>query len=95
MISISRYKKSRVLAGLYNAAKVQGLGFLQADDRIMSDDEADKILIESEQDGFRFDYLKGRVLKVNLSGDEFDPRLYDRDNGDGVADRVIGKLVID
>ncbi|KAK1143963.1 hypothetical protein N8T08_005872 [Aspergillus melleus] len=30
-----------------------------------------------------FDYLAGRVMKCNLSGDSVDPWGYDRDNGDG------------
>jgi hypothetical protein len=37
-------------------------------------------------------YLKGRVMKVDLSGDSFGPWLYDRDNGDGAAERVIAEL---
>jgi len=28
-------------------------------------------------------------MKVDLSGDEFDPRMYDRDNGQGAALRAI------
>ena len=39
-----------------------------------------------------FDYVKGRVMKVDLSGDEFSPRLYDRDNGQGAAEGVINAL---
>lgn len=41
-----------------------------------------------------FDYVNGRPLKVDLSGDEFDPYLYDRDNGEGVADKaMIGAML--
>ncbi|MFH1367054.1 MAG: hypothetical protein ABIH38_03650 [Patescibacteria group bacterium] len=43
-------------------------------------------------DNLNFDYLNGRVMKVDLSGDEFDPWGYDRDNGDGEAERVINEL---
>lgn len=39
-----------------------------------------------------FDYFVGRVLKVDLSGDEFDPWGYDRDNGAGAAQAVIDRL---
>lgn len=39
-----------------------------------------------------FDYWRGHVLKVNLSGDEFDPRLFDRDNYEGAAEAAIAKL---
>ena len=39
-----------------------------------------------------FDYLYGRIMKVDLSRDYFDPRLYDRDNGPGAAERAIQRL---
>lgn len=39
-----------------------------------------------------FDYLNGKVLKVDISQDEFDPRLYDRDNGENAAQRAIDGL---
>ena len=42
-----------------------------------------------------FDYLKGRVMKVDLSGNELDPYLYDRDNGEGAAERVVSGLTPD
>lgn len=88
MISITGLSKSSVLAALYNAARPQGMGFLQYDPTPMTDDEAKEILAESS----RFDYLKGRVLKVDLSGDTFEERLYDRDNGTNAAAIVIAAL---
>lgn len=36
-----------------------------------------------------FDYLKGRVMKIDLSKNELDPWLYDRDNGAGKAEKVL------
>ena len=36
-----------------------------------------------------FDYLEGRVMKIDLSGDTVDPRGYDRDNGQGAVQKVI------
>ena len=39
-----------------------------------------------------FDYLYGRVLKVDLSGDGFDERLYDRDCGEGAAQRAVDSI---
>lgn len=42
--------------------------------------------------GLDFDYLQGRVLKVHLSDDELDPWLYDRDIGQGAAERIINTL---
>lgn len=39
-----------------------------------------------------FDYLKGRVMKVDLSKDEIETAMYDRDNGQGAAEIVINEL---
>ena len=40
-----------------------------------------------------FDYLKGRVMKVDLGGKSLDPRLYDRDNGPGAALKALEVLI--
>lgn len=39
-----------------------------------------------------FDYVAGHVIKCDISGDEFDERLYDRDCGEGRAAKVIEAL---
>lgn len=39
-----------------------------------------------------FDYVEGHVIKCDISGDEFDERLYDRDCGEGKAEKVIEAL---
>ena len=80
-IDISRKDKAQVLAALYNASRPIGLGFLQYDPTPMTVEEARELLKQTTY----FDYLKGRVMKVDLSGDELETRLYDRDNGDGAA----------
>lgn len=81
MIDISHCDKAAVLAALYNRARVQGMGFLSARPVDMQVEEARAMLAKSE----RFDYVHGRVLKVDLDGATLDPRLYDRDNGAGAA----------
>ena len=87
MIDLKNIDKAEVLAKLYNASHPLGLGFLHADSADMTKEEAGKLLDEGQT---YFDYLKGRVMKVDLSKDEFDPRLYDRDNGQGAAAKAIG-----
>lgn len=77
-----------MLAALYNGAKPQGLGFLNYDPTPMNIEEA-RALLERTQS---FDYLKGRVMKVDLSGDQLDPRSYDRDNGENSAKILIDSL---
>lgn len=87
-INISKHSKAAVLAALYNASKPQGLGFLHFTPQNMDESEAEDLLKETTD----FDYLKGRVMKVDLQSDELDPRLYDRDNGDGAAERALKGL---
>lgn len=89
MISITGLDKSAVLAALYNASRPQGMGFMQYDPAPMTPEQAAAILAQTTY----FDYLKGRVMKLNLtSDDEFNEALYDRDNGEGAAERVVAAL---
>lgn len=87
-ISLKGKNKAEVLAALYNNAKPLGLGFLQNNSTPMAKEEAEALLKEQTY----FDYLNGRVLKVDLSGDYLDPWLYNRDNGQGVAERIVKSL---
>jgi hypothetical protein len=84
-ISLVGLDKAAVLAALYNASKPQGMGFLRYVPEPMTKGQAEELLSQQT----RFDYLQGRVMKVNLSGDEFDPWGYDRYNGQGAAQRAI------
>ena len=88
MIDISKMDKADVLAALYNRAQTQGLGLLHYTPEPLAKEEAEALL---EMRTY-FDYLKGRVMKVELSGDELDPRLYDRDNGQGAAKAALEHL---
>lgn len=98
-IDISKMDKAEVLVKLYNAASPMGMGFLQAKPGDLSIEDARKLLRDEKPTndlGFArdkatyFDYLHGRPLKIDLSGDKLDPRLYDRDHGDGAAARALG-----
>lgn len=40
-----------------------------------------------------FDYLNGKVLKVDLSTDELDTFLYNRDNGPDAAEKALEPLL--
>ena len=87
MIDITGIDKAKLLVALYNASKQQGLGFL-AGHQPLTEDEAREMLEKTTY----FDYLHGRVMKVDLEGDELNPWLYDRDNGEGAAQRAIDTL---
>ena len=77
VISIEGLSKGAVLAALYNGSKIQGLGFLQANDESMTTEGAEELLSNHTY----FDYLYGRVMKIDLLSDlVFESALYDRDN---------------
>ncbi|WP_447988396.1 hypothetical protein [Achromobacter spanius] len=84
-MDIKGFRKPAVLAALYNASRPLGMGFLQYDDAPMSEEEAEHLLKHQQY----FDYLKGRVMKIDLRGDSLDTWGYDRDNGAGAAERAI------
>lgn len=88
LLDISMYDNAEVLACLYNNASPQGLGMLHYNPTPMSVPEAADLLREQSY----FDYLHGRVMKVDLSTDLLDPRLYDRDNGDGAAQMALSEI---
>lgn len=85
MINIKGMNKAEVLAKLFNASKAQGMGFLQQHGAEMTINEATEAIGNQTY----FDYFRGRVMKVDLSGDELDPFLYDRDNGPGAAQAAL------
>lgn len=88
-MNIKDKNKPAILAALYNNSKVQGMGWLQAKTGEMTEQEAAELLRNQES----FDYLHGKVMKIDLSSDELNPRLYDRDNGEGAALRAIKHLL--
>lgn len=89
MISIKNLDKAEVLKALYDNSHLQGLGFLQAvPEGLVTVEHCRELLKRNTY----FDYMYGRVLKVDLSRDEFDERLYDRDNYPGAAANVISAL---
>ncbi len=87
-IDISNLDKADVLAALYNNSRPQGMGMIHFDPAPMTAKEARPFVERSTY----FDYLKGRVLKVDIGGDVLDPWLYDRDLGAGAAARALSHL---
>ena len=85
MIDLKGLDKARVLRTLHEHSKAQGLSFFGLRPNPLTVEECRDLLTEQTY----FDHLHGKVMKVDLSGDELDPRLYDRDNGSGAAERAI------
>jgi hypothetical protein len=101
-ISIKGLDKAAVFAALYNRARPQGMGFLQDDPTPMTvetanqelglSDDAKRMYGVGRSRKLYFDYVKGRVMKIDITGDEIDPWLYDRDNGSGAAAEAIAGI---
>lgn len=89
MINITGLPKVEVLQALYKNAKPLGMGMLHFVPGPMPQEEAQAMIDEGQT---YFDYVNGRVMKVDLSRDELDPRLYDRDNGEGAAEKALAQL---
>ncbi len=89
MIKYGNLSKAEVLSTLYNHALPRGLGIFAFVPGNMSIEEAEKLVAR----GTRFDYVKGRCLKIDLSSDnnEFDEWLYDREYGNGTAQKAINE----
>lgn len=92
MVDISGLDKAEVLAALHSRSRAQGIGVLH-DRGPLSVDECRAVIDAWNGGKLYFDYLRGRVMKVDISKDEFDPRLYDRDNGSGAAQEAIDALL--
>ena len=102
-INIAGLDKAELFAALYNHAKPLGMGFLHYDPTPLNKEEAEKLMARGDDSsamfpGFAgrralyFDYVKGRPLKIDLSGDEMDTHLYNRDQGDGAAEKIVASL---
>lgn len=89
MVDVRGIDKAELLAALYNRAKPQGMGFLHFDPADMIREQAHRLLDTGT--GY-FDYVQGRVMKVQVLADDLDPRLYDRDNGQGAVASVVERL---
>ncbi len=89
MIDRTGMSNAEVLQRLYNASKQIGLGLF--------DQEGKEALTVEQAQGFLdrrtgetyFDYLNGRVMKIDVGENPLNPRLYDRDNWPGAARNAI------
>ena len=90
-VDISGLDKAEVLAALFNASKQQGMGFLDKSGASEMGVE-DASSYTSGGGRLYFDYLRGRVMKVDITKDSFEPWGFDRDNGSGAAERAITEL---
>lgn len=92
MIDRTGMSNAEVLQRLYNAANQIGLGLFDQDGKeALTIKQAQGLLNLRRTGGTYFDYLNGRVMKIDVGENPLDPRFYDRDNGNGVArDAITG-----
>lgn len=88
-MDITGMNKAKVLVALYNRAQPQGMGFLHFTPETMTEEKAQSLLDAGHT---YFDYLEGRVMKVDLSKDILRTDLYNRDNGEGAAEAAIAAI---
>lgn len=96
-IDIKGIDKADLLNALYSRAQVLGLGALHAKPGDLTPEEAAVLVIRhtdsrGERTRIYFDYLHGRVMKVDIGGDTLNGCLYDRDNGQGSAAAIVAAL---
>ena len=88
-VKLKEEQKPAALAALYNASQPLGMGMLHYTPEKMTPEEASELLREQSY----FDYLRGRVMKLDFSKDKMFLGLYDRDNGPGAAQRVLTEAI--
>lgn len=93
-MNIKGLNKAVVLMALFNASKQQGLGTLQKEGVANMDIDRAKYIIAGCGEYLEWDYLHGRVMKIDITEDEVDTRLYNRDNGEGAAERAIDTILV-
>lgn len=78
-----------LLQALFDRASPQGLGLLHFNPyHTLSIEEAKIIIIHNRGD---VDYVKGRAMKVDVSGDTLNTRLFNRD----ITDQTLQKKSLD
>jgi len=89
MINIEGLDKAKVLKVLYDNAKVLGHGFLDNTGDNIGLGKAEELL----SDSYKFDYVHGKMLFIDLSSDiEFDGTKYDKSNGTGKAQSAVDSV---
>lgn len=94
MVNIKDLDKAEVLLALWKGSHAQGMSFLGMMNGGLTLEKAKGMVDELKEHNhpLYFDYVMGHVIKCDLTDDEFDPRLYDRDCGEGRAAEVIEAL---
>ncbi len=88
-MDIAGHDKAVILKALFNGARTAPMARLTGQARGDLTTEEAREVISQAGHFLYFDYLFGRVLKIDLGTDFLDFRLYDRDNGQGAGERAV------
>ncbi len=104
-MNISGLSKAKVLAALYNRAQAQGMGLLRYNPTPMTEAMATQVITERGDDPaadfvvslggqgrLYFDYVGGRVMKIDITDDEVETDQYNRSNGPNAAEETVAAL---
>lgn len=92
MVNIKNLDKAEVLKTLWDHSHCQGMSFIALNRNGGDFTLADAQELVRDTPRLYFDYVAGHVIKCDISGEEFDERMYDRDCGEGAAQRAIDAL---
>lgn len=97
MVNIKGLDKAQVLLVLWNNSRMQGRSSSGYKGELTLR-RAKELIEQHRHTGMKgeeriyFNYLNGKVIKIDLAPDVIDTRLYDRDNGEGAGENAIEKL---
>jgi len=93
-LDITGIDHADLLAALFNGTAPLGLGnFQPGAHEAMTIEQAREIVTAQESEKIRFDYVRGRPIKVRFNGNTLEnPALYDRDAGTGRCAEIVQAL---
>ena len=95
MIKYEGIDEATLIHALYHGTVPLGMGMLHNRPRLTVEEVREALGDRLKADTIYIDYLFGRPLKVNINtkAKEFDPRLFDRDAGQGMAETIVMDLL--
>ncbi len=94
-LSYAGIDEAVLIHALYHGTQALGMGRLHDRPELTVDEIMEHVLgAEPLAPMIRFDYLAGRPLKTSIDtvAKTFTTRLYDRDAGEGAAQRIVDRL---
>lgn len=88
-VNIEGLDKAKLLMALFNNSFQQGMGVMHKEGAVPMNLEDAKNLVAKNT---YYDYLRGRIMKVDIKGPMMFTAAYNRDVGHGEAERIVAQL---